>query len=473
MIEREVRRAGRLTSQFSWFCPVPNNPQGEIVKKSDDPAMRVLRKSRRRPAMSTLVGHAGFDPMLSVGSAGLPIYNTSTFVFSCAKAGKRAFQLALGQGEPAKPGETGELIYARLNHPNAQVTEQRMACIEGGAKTSLIFNSGMSAITTALIALCQCGNDNAIVFTDPVYGGTAHFLHNYPLLGNGIKTYGFHSHDLEATQKLFTEIGKDRLKVCFIETPANPTMEMVDIALIAKMAKDVNPDCIVIVDNTFLGPVFQKPFKISPLVDLIVYSATKFLGGHSNLCAGFVVFRDMPEAKFNEIYGKIFAWRVWLGTILPAHECAWLMTQMNTIFLRMRQQTKNAMKVAKFLASHPRVEVVKYPTCYPTDSENYRIYKKQCLGSGSLISFLIRDADEAKTFEFLDKCKDSHVMYLAVSLGAIETLISHPASTTHSEMKPEELLAAGVMPNLVRLSVGIEDSEDLIAALKYALDSLD
>lgn len=406
----------------------------------------------------TLSLHAGYDQMRSEGSVVVPMFATSTFAYSSAEAATQSFQKAFAGKKD------GELIYGRLNHPNSEILEDRLVCIEPGAGAAAVFNSGLSAISTTLLALCKPGD--TIAFSDPVYGGTYHFLTEYLRDNIKINVKAIKTSSYEKMKGILKKIGK-KLKIFFIETPANPTLAMTDIDESAKLAKEINPDCTVIIDNTFMG-IFQNPFKVSQHVDIVVYSATKFLAGHSNLIAGVVLTKPNNEDLMN----KIKTLRLQLGGILPAFESWLFTTQLKTYYLRMREQARIATLLAQRLNRNPKISKIKHPSLLKTNSRAYNIYKKQCTGSSSIITFWLKDADRKKTFKFLNEVKKSNIISLAVSLGGVESLICHPASTTHSEMTPKELENSGISENLVRLSVGLESPEDLIRILEEALDKI-
>lgn len=416
-------------------------------------------------APETQLIHKGFDPKLSVGSVEVPIYPNSTYIFPDTKAGERAFELAFFP-EKARPGEVGALIYSRANHPNAQILEERLIYAEPGAGAAAVFCSGMSAITTTVLALLP--TDKTIVFTHPVYGGSYAFfeqvLPQITQIPKETKAIAVETHDLVKTKQVLEQVG-EQLGMLFLETPANPTLTMTDIAEVAKLAKSINPNCYVVIDNTFLG-IFQQPFEISPDVDIVIYSATKFMGGHSQLVAGVTLVKRGLEALMQPLK----SYRTVLGNIAYPFVCWELLTSLKTYPLRMKNQAERAEQVARFLATHPRISHIRYPTLLQPHEPDYAIYHKQCTGSGSLITFELKNADRAQAFKFLDLVSSSHIISLAVSLGSVETLIEHPASMTHCEMSETEQLAAGITNATIRLSIGLEHPNDLIQLLQYGLD---
>lgn len=404
---------------------------------------------------ATRVLSAGYDPMLSEMSAKVPIFPTSTFLFKTAEDGERFFHLQYHPDDRLEDEDQG-LIYSRMNNPNMEIAEDKMLVMDPGAEAAAILPSGMSAISTMCFALLRPGE--VIIYSAPVYGGTDHLFVNV-LSKFGIKAVPIFSPDLIEYKKQI-EIYKNNLAMIFIETPANPTIVQTDIAGVVELAKrhkGSNGKPFVAVDNTFLGPVFQNVFKLG--VDLAVYSATKFIGGHSDLIGGFVLGR---KAEIQAV--KSF--RSTLGATTDPF-CCWLISRsLETMQLRMQKCAENAMSIAAFLAEHPKVDKVIYPGLLQECEPQYDIYKKQCSGPGSLISFYIKGGKK-EAFTILNSLK---ICRLAVSLGGTETLIEHPRRMTHSEVPEEMCQKVGLTDSMIRLSVGIEDCHDLIADLKQALD---
>jgi methionine-gamma-lyase len=267
---------------------------------------------------------------------------------------------------------------------------------------------------------------------------------------------------IEAKINSFKEKIKGKSVILYVETPANPNNVMIDIEAIVKIRDKLRKEEIsakVIVDNTFMGPVFQSPFEQK--VDIVLYSATKFIGGHSDIIAGATLGSKEDISKVKGIRGMI-------GTNGNPFD-AWLMARsLETVHIRMQRQMENATKVAEFLSKHPKVERVIYPELYDKNSEQYKIYKKQCKGPGSLLSFYVKGGKK-EAFKFLNNVK---LCKLAVSLGGTESLIEHPKAMTHSEVDEKSLRDAEITDNMIRLSVGIENHEDLINDLKSALDKI-
>jgi cystathionine beta-lyase/cystathionine gamma-synthase len=401
---------------------------------------------------STAVLTRGFDPRLSVGSARPAVFRSSTYVFSTPEAAERAFNLVSGRVLPL-PGETTELIYSRFNHPNAEILEDQIVPLEEGAEWALVFNSGMAAIMTTLLCLARPGD--AILHTLPVYGGTQHLMHDL------LEPFGITCRRVVAGRgaELDEAIGATpNLKVVLIETPANPTMVMTDIKRATLAAAKRDPRPTVLVDNTFLGPTFQHPLTLG--ADLILYSATKYLGGFSDLLAGVVLGRD-PELR-KLIFGK----RGLFGNILQPDECWILDGRLPTVSLRMNRQSKNAQRIAETLVRRNEIRKVHYPTLFD-DPEQIRIRLSQCDYPGAMIAIDLHGGKPA-AFEFI---RSLRIAKNAVSLGGMETLVCHPKTTTHSVDTPEEQQWAGITDGLVRLSIGVEDWRDLLRDIEQALDA--
>lgn len=399
----------------------------------------------------TAVLTRGFDPRLSVGSARPAVFRSSTYVFSSPEAAERAFAIALGKAQPAK-GESVDLIYSRLSHPNAEILEDQIVPLEPEAQAAAVFNSGMAAISTLFFTFCRPGA--TFVYTTPLYGGTQHLIHQLlePLGMQGIPVAAGDTAALRAAIA-----GAKRLSLVFVETPANPTLVMSDIGAAAGAARALADRPLVAVDNTFLGPAFQHPLNHG--ADLVVYSATKYLSGLSDMLGGVVLGRDA------ELLTQLRGTRAILGNILQPDECWMLDGRLPTVELRMNRQSKNAQRIAESLASHPRIARVHYPTLFQ-DPEQIRIRDAQCRFPGAIFSIELRGGKPA-AFDFLRRLG---IARDAVSLGGVESLACHPATTTHSELAEEELRRAGVGDALVRISVGVEDWRDLLADFRRALD---
>jgi len=397
----------------------------------------------------------GFDPALSVMAVRPPIYPVSTFCFRSAAEAQRFFDLALGR-EKAPSGATQDLSYARLNNPNAEMFEDLLVPLERGAAAAASFASGMSAITTAFLAFLRPGD--VILHSSPVYGGTAHVLQQM-LPPFGIHARGVEAGSTAALAAAAEEIG-DALALIYIETPANPTLRMTDIAAAAELARRCSRKrrVLLAVDNTFLGPVFQSPLEHG--ADLVLYSATKFIGGHSDLVAGAALAREAALVeKMKEV-------RSFFGTICEPFT-AWLLERsLATIYTRMVKQSKNAARVAQRLHGHPKIRRVHYPALF--EGEQRRIYEAQCKAPGALIALEV-EGGRAGAFRFLDALR---IARLAVSLGAVESLATHPRTTISSEMDPDEMDRAGITEGLVRFSTGVEYWRDIADDLEQALQEV-
>ncbi len=404
-----------------------------------------------RPPTAVLT--RGFDPALSVGSARPAVFRCSTYVFSSPEAAERAFAIAHGKATAAE-GEHVELIYARLNHPNAEILEDQMVPLEPGAGAAAVFNSGLAAIMTAFLTFTRPGD--SIVYTVPLYGGTQNQIHEL------LEPFGIVCVPVQAghSDQLDEQIRSAKnLRLVFIETPANPTMRMTDIQRAATTAAARPDRPLVAVDNTFLGPAFQHPLLIG--ADLVLYSATKYFSGFSDLIAGAALALD------TELIRQMRGARAIFGNILPPDECWMLDGRLPTVLLRMNRQSKNAQRIAEHLVEHPKVRKVHYPTLFD-DADQIRIRLAQCAFPGAILSLDLHGGKPA-AFTFLRNLK---IARDAVSLGGVETLACHPKTTTHSGLSPEEMDMAGIGDGLVRLSVGVEDWRDLHADFEQALDSI-
>ncbi len=407
----------------------------------------------------TLMMGYGYDPMMSEGSLKPPQFQTSTFVFKSAEDGKNFFATMQGRRKMA-PGEEPGLIYSRFNNPNMEVLEDRLALWDE-AEAALAFASGMAAISTALWAYLRPGD--VVLQSRPIYGGTETLIHSI-LPEFGVTPVAFEAeHGPEAIMKAAAEAkAKGRVGAIFIETPANPTNALVDIS-VARKASEL---CAVggkrppvIVDNTMLGPVYSTPLIHG--ADIVVMSLTKYVGGHSDLIAGGATGSKAMLAPVRRM-------RSTLGTMCDPHTAWLLMRSLETLKLRMEAGAHGALMVAEFLREHPKIDNVWYLDFLPKDHPDRAIHEKQNKNAGSTFSFEVAGGEKA-AFALLDRLQ---VIKLAVSLGGTETLASHPAAMTHSGMPAEELARYSITPGLIRISIGIEDPEDLIADLGQALDAV-
>ena len=403
----------------------------------------------------------GYKPSLSEGALKCPIFQTSTFVFNSAMEGKRFFELAYGLREKDKGEELG-LIYSRLNNPDLEILENRL-CLWDGAEDCAVFESGMSAISTALMEFMVPGD--LLLYSRPVYGGTDHFINHF-LKKMQIEAVGFHATDskeqiiarIEATGKA------NRLTMIHIETPANPTNALIDIEMCTEIknhfATEEKP-VILSVDNTYMGPIWQHPLKHG--ADLVLYSATKYIGGHSDVIAGACLGSKALMARVKGL-------RTFLGNMAGPWTGWLLMRSLETLKVRMDEQARNAEFVAKYLRNHPKVEKVYY-LGFINDGDDERekaIYKKQYSAAGAMIAFDVKGG-EKEAFHFLDSLK---LIKLAVSLGGTESLAEHPQTMTHADVPQEDKKVMHITEKLVRLSVGVENYNDIIADIEQALSGM-
>lgn len=411
------------------------------------------KREKFRP--ESLMMSYGYKPELSEGAIKPPIFQTSTFVFRTAEEGKAFFELALGKRE-RRAGEEPGLIYSRLNNPDLEVLEDRLTLWDG-AEAAAVFESGMSAISTALLAFLSPGD--VLLFSNPLYGGTDHFI-KHVLTRFGVEVIGFYpweQHELEAIVERSGKAG--RIRMIFVETPANPTNTLIDISHCARLARKLSTDereVLVAVDNTYMGPLWQHPLKQG--AHLVLYSATKYIGGHSDVIAGACL-------GSRELVRQVKGLRTYLGSMAGPWTGWLLMRSLETLKPRMETQAHNAALVAAFLERHPKVRRVHYLGLID-DPEQQAIFHAQCLSAGAMLSFDL-DGGEAAAFRFLNALQ---LVKLAVSLGSTESLAEHPATMTHAGVDEAEREKLGITSGLVRLSVGVEHPDDLIADLGQALE---
>ncbi|MGO4572304.1 cystathionine gamma-synthase family protein [Microvirga sp. 2TAF3] len=409
----------------------------------------------------TLMLGYGYDPTLSEGAVKPPVFLTSTFVFTSAEHGKEFFDYVAGRREPPK-GETAGLVYSRFNHPNAEIVEDRLAIFEE-TEAGLLFSSGMSAISTAILAFARPGD--VILHSQPLYGGTETLI-SKTLANLGIHSAGFGDGVDEASIRAAAKEaqGKGRVSVILIESPSNPLNTLVDIALIRRVAEEIGVAQdghrpIILCDNTLLGPLYQKPLQHG--ADISLYSLTKYVGGHSDLIAGAAL-------GSKELMKPVRLLRSAIGTQLDPHSCWMIGRSLETLALRMSAANRNGEIVAKFLSEHPKITKVHHLAYLPEGSAAKRVYEAQCAAPGSTFSFDV-EGGEAEAFKVLNALQ---VFKLAVSLGGTESLISHPASTTHSGVPKATRDRLGVSDATIRVSIGIEHPDDLVADLSQALATL-
>lgn len=404
---------------------------------------------------SLMMSH-GYKPELSEGAIKPPIFQTSTFVFKTAEEGKAFFEVAYGLREKGQDEELG-LIYSRINNPNLQILEERL-CLWDRAEQCAVFESGMSAISTTMLEFLKPGD--LLLYSLPTYGGTEHFIKHF-LQAIGVESVGFRpGQTKEELMAMVKASGKaDKLSLIYIETPANPTNELIDIGMCKEVAdyfSTKEKTVYVATDNTYMGPLWSHPLQLG--ADLVIYSATKYIGGHSDLIAGAVLGN-------NELMKRVKTLRTFLGNMASPHTCWLLLRSLETLKVRMEQQAKNAREVANFLVGHPKIQRVHYLGCIPENTKAYDLYKKQYSSAGAMIAFEVK-GKEREAFHFLNRLK---LIKLAVSLGSTESLAQHPATMTHTGLPPELKAKIGITESLVRLSIGVENHEDLIADIDNAL----
>jgi methionine-gamma-lyase len=372
-------------------------------------------------------------PCPLTGSHIRPIYQTSTFIFDNVDQGAKRFA-----------GEEEGYIYTRLGNPTITDFENKMALLERG-EAAAAFGSGMGAITAPIMALVSAGDH--IVAAKTLYGCTHAFLSHL------IARFGVETTFVDATDTKNIEAAmRPNTKVVYVESPANPNMTLVDLAATAEIAHRYGAK--VIVDNTFMTPYWQRPLELG--CDVVVHSATKYIGGHGLVIAGVTVGKKefIDEVKVTTLKD--------IGAVISPFD-AWLLSiGLKTLAVRMEKHEKNAMEVAKWLEQNPKVERVYYPGL--ASHPQHDLAKKQASGFGAMIAFELKGGMEAG----ITLMNSVELIHLAVSLGNVDSLIQHPASMTHSPYTREERLEAGISDGLVRLSVGIEEPEDILEDLEQA-----
>lgn len=405
---------------------------------------------------SLMMSH-GYKPELSQGAIKCPIFQTSTFVFQKAEDGKAFFEVAYGLREKGEKEELG-LIYSRLNNPDLEILEDRL-CLWDESESCAVFESGMSAITTTLLELLSPGD--LLLYSNPIYGGTDHFI-KHVLTRFGIEVMGFYPWEQDDLEEILRKSGKaDRLRMIYVETPANPTNILIDIQECSRVAKafgTAEKPVLLAVDNTYMGPLWQHPLKQG--ADLVLYSATKYIGGHSDVIAGACL-------GSNELITRVRGLRSFLGCMAGPWTGWLLLRSLETLKPRMETQAHNAAQVAAFLKDHPKVKKVHY-LGFLEEPAQQAIFDSQCLSAGAMLSFDVKGG-EPEAFRFLNALK---LVKLAVSLGSTESLAEHPATMTHVGVDPVEREKLGITGGLVRLSVGVEHPEDLIWDLEQALEAV-
>jgi methionine-gamma-lyase len=415
----------------------------------------------RKMKPESLMMSYGYKPELSEGAIKCPIFQTSTFVFKSAEEGKAFFEVAYGHREKNEGEELG-LIYSRINNPDLEILENRLTLWDE-AEECAVFESGMAAITTVLLEFLKPGD--LLLISNPVYGGSDHFIKKIlPKFGISVAEFSVGQTKEEIIQLVENTGIADKLAMVYIETPANPTNDLIDIEEskeIAKYFSSLEKEIYLAVDNTYMGPIWQHPLKHG--ADLVLYSATKYIGGHSDVIAGACL-------GSKELMKRVKGLRTFLGNMASPNSGWLLLRSLETLKVRMDTQAINAEKVAAFLNTHPLVEKVYYiGNLSEKDGAQFNIKNKQCLSNGGMISFDVKGA-EKDAFRFLNSLK---LIKLAVSLGGTESLAEHPATMTHVDLDPALKNKLSITEKMVRLSIGVEFYEDIIYDIEQALSKID
>lgn len=405
----------------------------------------------------TLMMSYGYDPFLSEGAVKPPVFLTSTFAFRSAEHGAEFFDLVSGR-KPVPEGSSAGLVYSRFNHPNLEIIEDRLALLDG-AEAAAVTASGMATISAVLFAFLKPGDQ--VVQSSPLYGGTETLIAKVlPSWGIGAHTFADGLAPAAMRQALEQAAAQGPVRLCYVETPANPTNTLVDLQALGaevdafETRHGYRP--LIVCDNTLLGPVFQKPLAHG--ADLCVYSLTKYVGGHSDLVAGGVT-------GSRPLIDRVRSLRSALGSQLDPHSSWMISRSLETLSLRMRHAARSGSKLARWLA-HEAPEPIKVLHPETIEDPAYQaVYRRQCSGPGSTFSFVL-DGGRARAFRFINALQ---LFKSAVSLGGTESLICHPASTTQSGVPAELREQAGVPEGLIRLSIGLEHEDDLLADLQQAL----
>ncbi len=417
--------------------------------------------SKKNYAPESLIMSHGYNPEWSEGSIKCPIYQTSTFVFNTAEEGKSFFEIAYGIRERKEGERIPGLIYSRLNNPDIEILENRIALWDN-ADDCASFESGMSAISTVMLEYLTPGD--AILFSSPIYGGTDHFIKHFltKMKIDHIEYFPWDSQE-DILDRIKSCNALDRVKLIYTETPANPTNDLFDIAMLVDLGKKLSQGDYLVkvaVDNTYMGPLWQRPLELG--ADFSIYSATKYIGGHSDVIAGAVCGKKDDMIRIKTL-------RTFLGNMAGPWTAWLLMRSLETLKIRMEQQAINAKHVAEFLNHHPKIEKVFYlGNLQPKDGKAYEIYQRQYTSAGAMMSFSVKggEAEAFRLLNALELCK------LAVSLGSTESLAEHPATMTHAGVDAQLKEKIGITPSLIRLSVGVERADDLINDLRQALEKV-
>jgi len=417
-------------------------------------------KEHKLQPESLMMSH-GYKPELSEGAIKCPIFQTSTFVFKKAEDGKAFFEVAYGLREKEESEEMG-LIYSRLNNPDLEILENRL-CLWDEAEDCAVFESGMSAISTILMEFLSPGD--ILLYSMPIYGGTDHFI-KHILTKYGIEVLGFTADDTkeELIKKLEATGKADRLRMIYAETPANPTNKLIDLTMCKELADQYSTQedqVLLAVDNTYMGPLWQHPLQLG--ADLVLYSATKYIGGHSDVIAGAVLGSA-------ELIGRVKVLRTFLGNMASPHTGWLLMRSLETLKIRMEKQAQNTLTLANHIKNHPKLADVNYlGFLEEKDPGQYEIFKRNKYTCGGAMLSLELKGGEKEAFKMLNSLK---LVKLAVSLGSTESLAQHPASMTHAGIDPEEKVTLGIKDSVVRISVGVENATDLIWDIEQALEQV-
>lgn len=384
---------------------------------------------------SQLIHYSGHHD--EYGSATVPIYQTSTFSFDSAEDGAQCFS-----------GEKDGYIYTRIGNPTIKALERQVAVLEHGYD-SVAVSSGMAAVTTIYMALLNAGDH--MVSSAAVYGPSRVVMEQH-FSRFGVESTYVNTADLSAIKAAI----KPNTKLIYVESPANPTMDITDIRACAELAHSIG--ALLVVDNTFCSPYLQTPIDMG--ADVVFHSVTKFINGHADIVGGIII------AKEKEVYARIRGMMVNMGCNMDPHQAYLVIRGLKTLGIRIDRAQENAIKVAEFLENHPKIEWIKYPGLKSFTQKD--LVEKQMRGPGTMISFGLKGGLESGR----KLMNNVHLAILAVSLGGVESLIQHPASMTHSKMSPEARQKSGIYDELVRFSVGIENVEDIIGDLSQALDKI-
>jgi methionine-gamma-lyase len=395
--------------------------------------MKNAKKIPQQLGDATLLIHAGEEKFHLGTTVGTEIARTANFTFASAQEMKRWAE-----------GKSGAYIYTRYGNPTLRIAEKKIAALEG-AEDAVVAASGSAAISSALLALLRAGDE--VIATRQLYGGSYKLLRDiFPQLAITVR-------HVDANLAGIEKLVGPRTKVLYVETPTNPTLRLVDLAKAARFAQEWG--LVAIVDNTFASPVLQKPLAVG--FHIVVHSASKYLSGHSDVIAG-------AAAGSAALIRQVRANMIQMGGSMDPEAAYLLIRGMKTLAVRMERQSKTAMAVAKYLAKHPKVARVHYPGL-PTHPD-HQLAKRQMRDFGAMMAFDLKGGLHAAR-RFCDRVR---VFLLAASLGGVESLVVLPIYTSHYKMSTEELRAASVEPGTVRVSIGLEDPEDLIEDLRQALD---